>query len=333
MELTNYSDLQNEDILNIRRLLNPNFDTSEVDRFAAERSLGGGAFSGARRNRLLESERNARALQGHSMLTPYLQRASAVQMQTQAEQAAAQRQLEQNNAEMQRLQLSLQNANERQAQDIQARMRELNAQNQAAMERLQVSEQGSTARTMLGEQGASARQATGIQAELERARMAADSAYRLQENSLAAQRGIAEGGWQNSQTLAEIGNRGAMERAQLGQGDDSATMAAINDILSQMGGGVGGGTGRGGGATTNRRNVVGTSGYFTGGAANGSPIGTGNFDSEGIGNFDTQPIWQTGSNPDEINWGSVDSQINNPNSWIDSTNNGSAWYDNADYYA
>lgn len=231
MELPSY--LSERDLQNINYLLNPVQDFSEVDTRAAEASLSGGAFSGARRKRMRDSEQIGRYQLGNSMLAPYLARQQQAQSQTQAEQAAAARQVEQNNAELQRLQLQLQNADQRQAQEIAARMRELNTQNQAAMERLQLSEQGAASRLGIQEQGQNQRLQTGLQADMDRLNQQFYNNRALQGDQLNASMELAR--------LRETGENTRQQNAlssvrnQQSQYSDNATLNAVNRILGGLG--------------------------------------------------------------------------------------------------
>lgn len=362
MAIGNYADLTNLDVANIRRLLDPNFDRSEVNRRAAEQALGGGGFSGARQNRLLESEINQRASLGHSMLAPYLQMDQQRQLQTQAEAAAAARLLEQNQAELQRLQLSLRSADERQASEIQARMRELNTQNQAAMERLQLSEQAATQRLGLSEQGANQRLATQQEGENYRQGVSEYGANTRQATALEQAMAIANlnAGLRPTQGAFNTGSapvsvsgtqpQSALQAIsggrQTGSGQpNSATMQATYAAL--------GGIGSGGNSNKspnllNPNASIGQTqwgnsfsgsgsdaGYSTSGRASSGlgPTPSNNFvDSNNPANYDWAQLGNYGVPNNQtysgtadgiVSWGGVDSQINDPTNWSYDTWNGS----------
>lgn len=329
MPLNNYADLENLDVASIRRLLDPNFDRSEVNRIAAERSLGGGGFSGARGNRLLESEITARALQGHSMLTPYLQMEQQRNLQTQSEASALQRQVAQNNAEIERLTLQQNHATASQLREIEARKQELERNNAAAMERLQLNERGATERQAMGEQGANARQATGIEADLRLARERAGLGTPPTQFRNQAPVGITPGANPVST------QRGSPSGPSLPSGPNSATLAAIQQLTSGFGNSnpslmnpnaalrttiTGNPIPQSGtNYTASLTNYGGRSGPVTGNYQDSFTNAPDPFtyDWAGIDNIN-QPVWQSGSSPNELVWGGVDSQIKNKNTWTDS---------------
>lgn len=114
-----------QDRANIDYLLNPYFNTSEVETNAAEQSLGqgtiGSGFASGTRGRLLESEKINRFQLGHQMLEPYLNR------EFQGAQAEA---------------------------DRASRLNEIAAQGAQAMQQLQLEEAGQTARASSAERAA-----------------------------------------------------------------------------------------------------------------------------------------------------------------------------------
>lgn len=126
---------------NINWLLNPNYDTSEVDTRAAEKAVGGGYsgsnFANLGRNLMRDSERIRRMELGQQMLAPYQQR------DFQASQAAADRahQLQlavmQGEQAMQRLAASERGMTERLTMQERAAMEQLIRQGQDAKDRLQ----------------------------------------------------------------------------------------------------------------------------------------------------------------------------------------------------
>lgn len=120
---------QAQDMANISYILNPNFDTSEIESNAAENAVAGGfggsGFGGGQKLKLLESEKINRFQTGHNLLEPYNQRSF------QAAQAEA---------------------------DRLARLNEIAAQGAQAMQQLQLQEAGQTARASASERAAMDRQ-------------------------------------------------------------------------------------------------------------------------------------------------------------------------------
>lgn len=333
MPLSNYADLENLDVAGIRRLLDPNFDRSEINRIAAERALGGGGFSGARGNRLLESEIASRLAQGHSMLTPYLQMEQQRNLQTQGEESALQRQVAQNNAEIERLTLQQNHATASQLRDIEARKRELETSNAAAMERLQLNERGATERQAIGEQGANTRQATGIEAQLRLAREQAglrvpgtgpgyQSSVGITPNSspTSTRTGGSSPSGPSSSTMEAIqrltgsfGSSGTREGATYNSNPSLLvpSQGLRTDIYgNQISRGGGGGSS---GGLTNYGGMPGpVSGNYQDNFTNAVDPFT--YDWAGIDNIN-QPVWQSGSSPNELVWGGVDDQIKNNQNW------------------
>lgn len=140
-----------QDRANIDYLLNPAFNTREVEQSGAERALGGGfagsGFGQAGTMRLLDSERISRMRLGNEMLQPYLQRefqgaesaaARAQELEVQAREGAA---------ALQRLQLSEAGQTARLSMEERARMEQLVEQGRQAMQQLTLKEAGDTART------------------------------------------------------------------------------------------------------------------------------------------------------------------------------------------
>lgn len=173
---------------------------NEADTLAAEASLFGG-FNAPRRSQYRQSEVNQR----YGQALPFIQLRQQSALAAQAEAADAARQIQENNAAMERLQLQLRHADQNTSREIAARINELNINNQGQMERLKVEEasantrqtqgdtaaaarqtQGDTAAMVsarLAEEGASGRHATGIAADLQRQREGNEFTYR--ENALA----------------------------------------------------------------------------------------------------------------------------------------------------
>lgn len=172
---------------------------NEADTLAAEASLFGG-FNSPRRSQYRQSEVNQR----YGKALPFIQLRQQAALAAQAEAADAARQIQENNAAMERLQLQLRHADQNTSREIAARINELNINNQGQMERLkvaevgantrqtqgdsaalartQVGEQGALQRFQLGEQGQTLRQATGIAGDLQRQREGNEFTYR--ENAL-----------------------------------------------------------------------------------------------------------------------------------------------------
>lgn len=363
MAIGNYADLTNLDVANIRRLLDPNFDRSEVNRRAAEQALGGGGFSGARQNRLLESEINQRAALGNSMLAPYLQRQQQQQLQAQAEAATAARQVKDLDAQWERMQFEKQNATEAQLREIASREKENRLDREAAAQRQQFAEQAATQRTVIQDAGATNRlniqeggtnyrfgidqagQDRRFDAGLERALEIANLNVGLRPTQGAFNTGSApvsvSGGIQPQSALQAIQGGG-----QSGGGQpNSATMQATWNAL----GGIGSG-----GTTNKSPNLLNPNasigqtqwgnsfsgsgsdaGYSTSGRASSGlgPTPSNNFvDSNDPVNYDWAQLGNygvpnnqtySGTGDGIVSWGGVDSQINDPTNWSYDTWNGS----------
>lgn len=155
---------------------------NEADTLAAEASLFGG-FNAPRRAQYRQSEINQR----YAQAVPLIQLRQQAALAAQAEAADAARQIRENNAAMERLQLQLRHADSTQSRAIAAQMQELQANNQAAMARLQLSEQGALTRQTQGDVAALARQAQGDASALARAQLSEQGAASRQATGIAAE--------------------------------------------------------------------------------------------------------------------------------------------------
>lgn len=332
MPLPNYRELEELDAEGIRRLLDPNYDRSEVNRIAAERSLGGGGFSGARQNRLQESELMQRQLAGHQMLTPYLQMEQQRNLQTQGELAAMARQNEADKQLFERLRFSTNANDQQQARDIAERIRSQTAQLAASAESQRLSEQGALSRQAISEQGQNTRQATGIEAQL---RLARESAGVPRVQSAWNDRGSFSTSGGNPVSPTRLPTGGGQERP---SGPNSATMNEVYRLTQGFGnaspnlanGGTLGATmprnnygetgiapGWGGNQLAQRSNLVPSFGNYQSEGGKGNVVSTPDY----YGNVESEPqsVWQSGSNPEELVWGGVDSAVNSSRNWVDNS--------------
>lgn len=133
---TSSGGLAGQDQQNIGWLLNPSFDTREVDQNAAEKAVGGGTtgsgFALNNRNLMLDSEKISRMKLGHDLLNPYLDRSQQAALQSQAESARMQQTIAEGNQAMERLRLSESGQSARLSQEAQDRLQQIALQGEQA---------------------------------------------------------------------------------------------------------------------------------------------------------------------------------------------------------
>jgi hypothetical protein len=227
---------------NIDWLLNPDFDTSEVDTRAAESAVGGG-YSGSgfalnNRTRLRDSERIRRMQLGHEMLQPYENRNFQAGESTKAQAAQLQQQVLAGQQAMERLALSERGQTERMSMAEAAAMRRLIEQGRLASE--QLSKELQSRATLQGNEF------TQQKSMAEIGQMNAKELLELQQKFAAEQQGnqIASSNYQAAlnRSTGSSGSSTQMPRwSPAGPSNTSETANVLNSILSRYSPSTGGG--------------------------------------------------------------------------------------------